>query len=1213
MKQLYALLLFLAVGQAVAQPNQAPFSVFLLGDAGEPVPNGKDPVLNALQTQLRQAPRQSALIYLGDNLYPSGLPDADDLARPEAERRLTDQLDLMKTFAGRAFMIPGNHDWQQGRRQGWQRIKNQQTFVDTYTGRADVFYPKEGCPTPQEITLSDDLTLILLDTQWWLHPWEKPEQSGTTADDGADPSDCEVKTLEDMLTMVDEILDRNRSKRVIVAGHHPLYSHGEHGGHYTFTDHLFPLHERGVWIPLPVIGSIYPLYRSLIGNIQDIPNARYRQQRDGLMALLRQYPNVVYVNGHDHTLQHIVHDSLHCITSGSGSKNTPVGSKRDTRFAASKRGFARLDFFADTTRLVMYEGDNQAGRELYRTQFVLRPMPGNRSDSLVDALGRQAVIPNPRYRVGSFRQWLLGRNYRDSWTQPVVVPRLDFRQTAGGLRVTQRGGGQQTLSLRYLGKDGHEYVTRSIEKYPERAVPEALRSRFTIDLVTDQISAAHPFGALAVPPLAEAAGVLHTNPKIVVIPPDTTLGRHKKLFANQLVLFEERPDDGFAGAKKTYSTAKMVDKLVDDNRNRVDESALLRARLFDMWIGDWDRHDDQWRWAAYANDTTKGLTFKPIPRDRDQAFFVNQGVLPKIISRKWLLPKFQGFDAKIRDVAGLNFNARFVDRSFLTQASLTDWLATARDLQTRLTDAVIDSAVARFPDQTDHPADIARKLRQRRADLPQYATQLYNFLSRNVDVVGSNKAELFTVTRQPDGQTDVAVHDQTKSGDAGRLLYQRRFDPAVTREIRLWGLDGDDRFVVSGQSPRGSLVRLIGGKDKDSFVDSSSVGRRGKQTVIYDKVKNTTLALGPESRNLTTDRDPHVNDYSRMAFKYDRLAPVGAFAANPDDGLFLGAGLLWTKQGFRKEPFATQHRLSGSYAFATGAFNLDYRGEFTDVIGKADIDLRAFLREGSLMGNFFGLGNETTFNKELGINYYRYELENRQVSLLVKNRFGKATLFYGPLFAQWEATERPGKYLAEFAPVGSPVYDSKIYAGLQAGFLVDTRNSPTLTTQGIYWETNATYQRGLAKAADRKYINLQTELAFYYSLRLPAIVTLTTRFGGGINAGDYEFYQANTLGGLSNLRGFRRTRFAGKNSFYNNTEIRVKLLTVKTYLFPAYAGVLAFNDVGRVWNPGERSSKWHNGVGGGIWLSPFNIAVISATCGFSEDGPLVSARLGFFF
>jgi hypothetical protein len=136
----------------------------------------------------------------------------------------------------------------------------------------------------------------------------------------------------------------------------------------------------------------------------------------------------------------------------------------------------------------------------------------------------QQTIPNPKFKANKFKEWLLGKNYRSIWTSPVQAPVLDLTHEKGGLKVIQRGGGQQTLSLRYAGKDENQYVTRSVEKYPESAVPEAIRSKFTVDIVGDQISASHPFAALTIPSLAEAAGVLHTNPRLVRLPNDTILG-----------------------------------------------------------------------------------------------------------------------------------------------------------------------------------------------------------------------------------------------------------------------------------------------------------------------------------------------------------------------------------------------------------------------------------------------------------------------------------------------------------------------------------------------------------------------------------------------------------------------------------------------------------------------------------------------------------------
>ena len=72
----------------------------------------------------------------------------------------------------------------------------------------------------------------------------------------------------------------------------------------------------------------------------------------------------------------------------------------------------------------------------------------------------------------------------------------------------------------------------------------------------------------------------------------------------------------------------------EDNDHTVNQEAVLRARLLDMLIADWDRHFDQWRWTT--RDTGQGKSYIPIPRDRDQAFFYSDGLIVRYISRKRL-------------------------------------------------------------------------------------------------------------------------------------------------------------------------------------------------------------------------------------------------------------------------------------------------------------------------------------------------------------------------------------------------------------------------------------------------------------------------------------------------------------------------------------------------------------------------------------------------
>ncbi|GAB3324831.1 metallophosphoesterase [Larkinella ripae] len=1213
MKLLYTVIFLLFFGSEWVQAQSKPHTVFLLGDAGEPQPKGQDAVLKTVQRQLAMGGANSSIIYLGDNIYPRGLPDSSHQDRADAERRMRDQLAILNGFKGRAFVIPGNHDWQQGRREGWDRIRNQAAFVGAELGRDDVFFPKDGCPGPVEISLNSEITLVLIDTQWWLHPWEKPGEE----------SDCEAKDLPSFLVLLDDVLARNQHRKVVLAGHHPMYSHGEHGGYFTLKDHLFPLTalKPNLYIPLPVIGSIYPVYRSLIGNIQDIPNPKYKLLRNGLVALLKKYRNVLYVNGHDHNEQLILRDSTYYLTSGSGSKSVPVKKGRHSLFASRDKGFARVDFDENgrtNVRFFAPDAGNPTGRLLFETTFTLPLKTVSRANTPAEAVS-QTTLASSQYEASPWHRLILGENYRNVWRAPVTVPVLNLRQEAGGLKPVQRGGGMQTFSLRMAGNDGKEYVLRSVEKYAENAIPKALRSGFVNDLVQDQISASHPYAALVVPPLAEAAGVFHTHPKLVVVPDDSLLGPYRRTFARTLALFEERVDGNYAnspqfgGTKKIYSTAKLLYKRTEDNDNRVDQQAVLKARLFDIWLGDWDRHDDQWRWASFKEG--KGLLFKPIPRDRDQAFFVNMGIIPRIVSRKWAMPKFQGFGTSIRDVPGLAFNARYFDRSFLTEPSLDDWLKTADSLAHHLTDSVIDQALQQLPEAAyqETAATIKVRLQHRRTELGRYAHELYRFLARSVEVTGSDKKEYFEVERFADGRMAVVVLKLKKEGETGDQLYRRIFSPDETREVRLYGLGGDDVFVVKGESQKGILLRIVGGKGRDRITDASKVTGIRRKTVVYDSPK-TVVEPGSETR-VRLSGQSMVNGYDRKSFQYDVLFPQISVQYNPDDGLFLGGGVRYTKHGFRKIPFAQQHRFVVNHAFATRAYNFNYDGVLTGIIGKTDLRLDADIQAPNYVSNFFGLGNNTVFDKSKGIRYYRTRFENIALSALFQRTIGRMKLYLGPAVESIEVEENQQRFIDEFAsrlPDGQHLSKRRWYAGLKGGFLIDNRDDQVLPTRGTFWRTELRLYNGISTYA-KNLARLQSDLAFYVSLRLPTTLTIATRVGGGINFSDFEFFQANTLGGLSNLRGYRRTRFAGRSTLYNNTEVRLKVATIRTYLFPAYLGVLAFNDVGRVWMNGENSKNWHHGYGGGIWLSPYKQAVISVLYAMSEEEKLPMLRVGFLF
>ena len=128
------------------------------------------------------------------------------------------------------------------------------------------------------------------------------------------------------------------------------------------------------------------------------------------------------------------------------------------------------------------------------------------------------------YRKGWLHNFIFGKHYRDEWTAPIKVPYLDLGSFAGGLTPTERGGGKQTKSLRLQAANGKQYQFRSVDKDPAEVLPPELRETILANVMQDQISSSHPYGALVVPPLAKAAGILHVEPQLFIMPDDERLG-----------------------------------------------------------------------------------------------------------------------------------------------------------------------------------------------------------------------------------------------------------------------------------------------------------------------------------------------------------------------------------------------------------------------------------------------------------------------------------------------------------------------------------------------------------------------------------------------------------------------------------------------------------------------------------------------------------------
>ena len=230
-----------------------------------------------------------------------------------------------------------------------------------------------------------------------------------------------------------------------------------------------------------------------------------------------------------------------------------------------------------------------------------------------------SVIPGPEYQAGWWHRVFFGSQWRDLWGTPITVPVLDMQTYAGGLTPIKRGGGFQTKSLHFKGNNGKFYKFRSINKDPEKVLPKYFRDTFVADIVQDMISTSHPLSAIIAAPLLNAVDVLNSQPSVVELPRDQKLGEYQQDFEGVFGTLAENPKDEtepsliFAGADKIVKEYKIFEELEEDNDDQVDALEYLKARLMDIFLGDWDRHIGQWKWARFKKNGKK--IWVPIPRD----------------------------------------------------------------------------------------------------------------------------------------------------------------------------------------------------------------------------------------------------------------------------------------------------------------------------------------------------------------------------------------------------------------------------------------------------------------------------------------------------------------------------------------------------------------------------------------------------------------------
>lgn len=808
------------------------------------------------------------------------------------------------------------------------------------------------------------------------------------------------------------------------------------------------------------------------------------------------------------------------------------------------------------------------------------------------------VIPGKQYDISSFSEFFSGEHWRDLWATKIDAEVLDLNTFGGGLTPTKKGGGLQTKSLRLKGNDGNEYKFRSMNKDPTRSLPPELQNSYYADLIQDQVSIGLPGSSLITYPLMKETGILSVEPKIVMMPDDVKLGVFQKDFGNVLGVIEINPRAGkktknnFEGADKVVNGFEIFEVTEKDNDERVDQKEFLKARLMDVFLGDRDRHADQWQWAGYKQDGNR--IWKPIPRDRDYAFGRYDGLFPSVSG--WFAHSLVGFSEDYPQLVELTWSGRHLDRRFLNELEKKDWDSIANFLKSKLTNEVIMNAVRQMPPEmfAKKGMTLFKMLENRRNHLKDASDEFFEVYSNVVDVYGSNKKEYADVSILNEKELRLELFESDKESGKKKKnpFYSRKFNSDQTSEVRLNLLNGDDLIDVKGKGKYDNpiLLRLVSGDGNDELINKSTLPIK-----LYDSQSNTKIisAKGIYFNNdkiqiplKEIDRyEPSVDD------RYGFWAFVPVLNFNTDDGWILGGGPSFVKFGFRANPYLYYLQLTGAYATTAKDYDVRFYGDFNKLIHNSRVEF--FLSASQLDFNrYYGTGNETVRIDSLAnANFYKTNQEDIRFEPKVSVNISKAfRLNFSARFRYSNVKPSPdyNTLVQEEKPYGF----GKI-AGLSAatGFTYDTRDNLLMTKKGIYANVFAGYY---PKLLDYKFdfSKIGADLIGYFTLTSFTEFNLMLRAGGEKIFGTYPFYEAATVGGLKNLRGFSRDRFQGDASVFGQSELRIKLANVNL-LLPGEFGIMGIADVGRVFVENEDSKKWHSTYGGGAWFKVINAVVMN--------------------
>jgi len=351
MRKLLSIFLLSLLGPiSWAQDSSIVARIVFIGDAGDIDPQQSQVISHAAKHVLQ---RKTTVVYLGDNIYPKGLGLPGSPEEATTKDILRSQFVPMRAAGAKVYFLPGNHDWDKSGPQGLAKIKAQSAFLQEQHDPELRMVPENGCPGPELIPISKYLSIVAFDSEWWLFPHHQAQ----------DAQNRSFSDKEAVISKMNALAAAHKDQVLILASHHPFQTYGAHSGRFSLMQHLFPLRDvdKNLYIPLPILGSLYPLIRGTFPSPEDLKNRAYKEMINKVDDAFKGLPNLVHVAGHDHGLQFIKQENNIQIVSGAGTKTSQVLRGKYALYGKAIQGYVVADLYADKSIHFKFYEEQDAG------------------------------------------------------------------------------------------------------------------------------------------------------------------------------------------------------------------------------------------------------------------------------------------------------------------------------------------------------------------------------------------------------------------------------------------------------------------------------------------------------------------------------------------------------------------------------------------------------------------------------------------------------------------------------------------------------------------------------------------------------------------------------------------------------------------------------------------------------------------------------------